>query len=97
MTLATFLSGISGLIHSFSVNYWMFLAFEFIDATVAAGIYSAGFILGELITRGESKGRCFDVNNARINNGHVSRAAIQERYRKMRPEVRLAITNSFPL
>ncbi|XP_076246545.1 solute carrier family 22 member 21 [Calliopsis andreniformis] len=46
LTLATFLSGISGLIHSFSVNYWMFLAFEFIDATVAAGIYSAGFILG---------------------------------------------------
>ncbi|XP_033326051.2 organic cation transporter protein isoform X2 [Megalopta genalis] len=46
LTLATFLSGISGLIHSFSVNYWMFLAFEFIDATVGAGIYSAGFILG---------------------------------------------------
>ncbi|XP_053980028.1 organic cation transporter protein-like isoform X1 [Hylaeus volcanicus] len=46
LTLTTFLSGISGLIHSFSVNYWMFLAFEFIDATVAAGIYSAGFILG---------------------------------------------------
>ncbi|KZC09576.1 Solute carrier family 22 member 21 [Dufourea novaeangliae] len=46
LTLTTFLSGISGLIHSFSVNYWMFLAFEFIDATVGAGIYSAGFILG---------------------------------------------------
>ncbi|XP_029034446.1 solute carrier family 22 member 21-like isoform X1 [Osmia bicornis bicornis] len=46
LTLITSLSGISGLIHSFSVNYWMFLAFEFIDATVAAGIYSAGFILG---------------------------------------------------
>lgn len=58
LTLTTSLSGISGLIHSFSVNYWMFLAFEFIDATVAAGIYSAGFILGELITR-QSKGRCW--------------------------------------
>ncbi|XP_076228645.1 organic cation transporter protein isoform X2 [Nomia melanderi] len=46
LTLTTVLSGISGLIHSFSVNYWMFLAFEFIDATVGAGIYSAGFILG---------------------------------------------------
>lgn len=46
LTLATTLSGISGLIHSFSVNYWMFLAFEFLDATMAAGIYSAGFILG---------------------------------------------------
>ncbi|KAH0954980.1 hypothetical protein HN011_002710 [Eciton burchellii] len=46
LTLATSLAGVSGLIHSFSVNYWMFLAFEFLDATVAAGIYSAGFILG---------------------------------------------------
>ncbi|XP_024870664.1 solute carrier family 22 member 21-like isoform X1 [Temnothorax curvispinosus] len=46
LTLSTFLSGVSGLIHSFSVNYWMFLAFEFLDATMAAGIYSAGFILG---------------------------------------------------
>ncbi|TGZ53019.1 Uncharacterized protein DBV15_00561 [Temnothorax longispinosus] len=45
LTLSTFLSGVSGLIHSFSVNYWMFLAFEFLDATMAAGIYSAGFIL----------------------------------------------------
>ncbi|XP_011871158.1 PREDICTED: solute carrier family 22 member 5-like isoform X2 [Vollenhovia emeryi] len=46
LTLATSLAGVSGLIHSFSVNYWMFLAFEFLDATMAAGIYSAGFILG---------------------------------------------------
>lgn len=50
LTLATSLSGLSGLIHSFAVNYWMFLAFEFLDATAAAGIYSAGFILGALIT-----------------------------------------------
>ncbi|XP_018353872.1 PREDICTED: solute carrier family 22 member 5-like isoform X2 [Trachymyrmex septentrionalis] len=46
LTVATSLSGVSGLIHSFSVNYWMFLAFEFLDASMAAGIYSAGFILG---------------------------------------------------
>ncbi|XP_072753354.1 organic cation transporter protein isoform X2 [Anoplolepis gracilipes] len=46
LTLATSLAGVSGLIHSFSVNYWMFLAFEFLDATMAAGIYSAGYILG---------------------------------------------------
>ncbi|KAL6440762.1 hypothetical protein ACFW04_003304 [Cataglyphis niger] len=46
LTLATSLAGVSGLIHSFSVNYWMVLAFEFLDATMAAGIYSAGFILG---------------------------------------------------
>lgn len=46
LTVATFLSGIAGLIHSFSVNYWMFLIFEVFGATFAAGIYSAGFILG---------------------------------------------------
>ncbi|XP_036139515.1 solute carrier family 22 member 21 isoform X2 [Monomorium pharaonis] len=45
LTLSTSLSGVSGLIQSFSVNYWMFLAFEFLDAVMAAGIYSAGFIL----------------------------------------------------
>lgn len=53
LTLATSLAGVSGLIHSFSVNYWMFLAFEFLDAIMAAGIYSAGFILGTLITWGQ--------------------------------------------
>lgn len=46
LTLSTFLAGVSGLIHSFSVNYLMFLAFEFLDAVMTAGIYSAGFILG---------------------------------------------------
>ncbi|GAB1866276.1 Solute carrier family 22 member 21 [Camponotus japonicus] len=46
LTLTTSLAGVSGLIHSFSVNYWMFLAFEFLDAIMASGIYSAGFILG---------------------------------------------------
>lgn len=46
LTIATFLSGITGLIHSFSVNYWMFLVFEFIDASITAGDYSAAFILG---------------------------------------------------
>ncbi|KYN11533.1 Solute carrier family 22 member 21, partial [Trachymyrmex cornetzi] len=57
LTVATSLSGVSGLIHSFSVNYWMFLAFEFLDASMAAGIYSAGFILG-LETAGK-KNRVF--------------------------------------
>ncbi|XP_018403845.1 PREDICTED: organic cation transporter protein-like [Cyphomyrmex costatus] len=46
LTVATTLTGLSGLIQSFSVNYWMFLTFEFINASLAAGIYSAGFILG---------------------------------------------------
>ncbi|KYN19974.1 Solute carrier family 22 member 5, partial [Trachymyrmex cornetzi] len=46
LTMATFLSGVSGLIHSFSVNYYMFLVFQFLNAFIAAGIYDAGFILG---------------------------------------------------
>nr|XP_012225556.1 PREDICTED: solute carrier family 22 member 5-like isoform X1 [Linepithema humile] len=50
LTLATSLAGVSGLIHSFSVNYWMFLTFEFLDALFAAGIYSAGFILAMEMT-----------------------------------------------
>ena len=50
LTMATSLSGVSGLIQSFSMNYWMFLTFEFVNATIVAGIYSAGFILGALIT-----------------------------------------------
>ncbi|KAK2587577.1 hypothetical protein KPH14_003705 [Odynerus spinipes] len=50
LTGATFVCGISGLIHSFSVNYWMFVAFEFMDAVAGAGIYSAGFILGMELT-----------------------------------------------
>ncbi|KYQ53258.1 Solute carrier family 22 member 4 [Trachymyrmex zeteki] len=46
LTVATSLSGVSGLIQSFSVNYWMFLTLEFVNATIVAGIYAAGFILG---------------------------------------------------
>ncbi|KYN07327.1 Solute carrier family 22 member 5, partial [Cyphomyrmex costatus] len=46
LTMATSLCGVSGLIYSFSVNYYMFLTFQFINAFIAAGIYSAGFILG---------------------------------------------------
>ncbi|XP_020284264.1 solute carrier family 22 member 5-like isoform X2 [Pseudomyrmex gracilis] len=55
LTLATSLAGVSGLIHSFSVNYWMFLAFEFFDATAASGIYSAGFILGMELAVGKNR------------------------------------------
>ncbi|KYM91166.1 Solute carrier family 22 member 6-B, partial [Atta colombica] len=39
-------SGVNGLIHSFSVNYYMFLVFQFLNAFIAIGIYDAGFILG---------------------------------------------------
>ncbi|XP_015592065.1 solute carrier family 22 member 5 isoform X2 [Cephus cinctus] len=46
LTFSTFITGVVGLFHSFSVNYWMFLVCEFLVAVAAAGIYSAGFILG---------------------------------------------------
>ncbi|CAB0035149.1 unnamed protein product [Trichogramma brassicae] len=55
LTSITFLTGISGLIHSFSVNYWMFVAFEFIDACFAAGIYSACFIYAMEMTGVEQR------------------------------------------
>ncbi|XP_008560212.1 organic cation transporter protein isoform X1 [Microplitis demolitor] len=41
----TFLSGIVGIIQSFSVNYLMFIIFEFMQSVTSAGIYSTGFIL----------------------------------------------------
>ncbi|XP_014213787.1 organic cation transporter protein-like [Copidosoma floridanum] len=44
LSTITGLAGLSGLIHSFSVNYWMFITFEFIDSCFTAGIYSATFI-----------------------------------------------------
>ncbi|KAJ6636135.1 Solute carrier family 22 member 6-A [Pseudolycoriella hygida] len=41
-----FLSGISGVITSFSINYWMYATMEFVTSMCAAGIYMAVFILG---------------------------------------------------
>ncbi|XP_048514701.1 solute carrier family 22 member 21-like isoform X2 [Athalia rosae] len=38
--------GICGVIQAMSVNYAMFVTFEFLTAVFGAGIYSAGFILG---------------------------------------------------
>lgn len=40
------LSGISGVLTSFSINYWMYAVMEFITSMCAAGIYMAVFILG---------------------------------------------------
>ncbi|CAH0675737.1 unnamed protein product [Chilo suppressalis] len=38
-------AGLMGLIRSFSPNYIMYLVFEFLDATLGSGVYSAAFIL----------------------------------------------------
>ncbi|XP_026480787.1 organic cation transporter protein-like isoform X1 [Ctenocephalides felis] len=40
------ISGVMGIIRSFSTSYIMFLIFEFLDPALGSGVYSAGFILG---------------------------------------------------
>ncbi len=40
------LTGISGIVTSFSINYWMYATMEFITSMCAAGIYMSIFILG---------------------------------------------------
>jgi hypothetical protein len=76
LTSITFLAGLSGLIHSFSVNYWMFIAFEFIDACFAAGIYSSGFIYGRahsfLCIRNSTTPEQI-INTLLINHGLIMR------------------------
>ncbi|XP_034936793.1 organic cation transporter protein-like [Chelonus insularis] len=41
----TFCTGIVGLIQSFSINYWMFIALEFAQSVSSAGVYSTAYIL----------------------------------------------------
>ncbi len=41
------LASLSGLAQSFSANFVMFLCFEFLDSFCEAGVYGAGFLLGE--------------------------------------------------
>ncbi|XP_046742427.1 uncharacterized protein LOC124409078 [Diprion similis] len=46
LVLSTTMATVLGLIRSFSVNYEMFVIFEFLDAMAGAGLYSAAFVLG---------------------------------------------------
>ncbi|KAJ8682283.1 hypothetical protein QAD02_018075 [Eretmocerus hayati] len=55
LSTITCLAGISGFIHSFAVNYWMFITFEFIDAFFAAGMYSSIFIYAMEMTGVEQR------------------------------------------
>ncbi|CAL1676489.1 unnamed protein product [Lasius platythorax] len=89
LTLATSLAGVSGLIHSFSVNYWMFLAFEFLDATMAAGIYGTGFILG-IETIG-AKNRVFGgaLISCMFSMGEILLGLIASRLRSWRMHLRV--------
>lgn len=45
-----------GMIRSFATSLVMMLTFEFLDAFFGAGVFSAGFILGESTTPGEGPG-----------------------------------------
>lgn len=46
MSLSLLLSSISGILKSFSVNYYMFIAFEFLDTALGGAMYGAAFVLG---------------------------------------------------
>lgn len=45
--VSTICGGIFPIIRSFMTNYVAFTVIEFIDTSIVAGIYTAGFILGE--------------------------------------------------
>lgn len=46
--LAILFSGLFGVLRGFSVNYTMFAIFEFLEPFLGSGVYSAGFILGNM-------------------------------------------------
>ncbi|XP_063709471.1 organic cation transporter protein-like [Culicoides brevitarsis] len=46
LVIGVVMGGIFGICRSLSVNYYMFMAFEFIDPLFSAGCYSVAFILG---------------------------------------------------
>ncbi|XP_026749956.2 organic cation transporter protein-like [Galleria mellonella] len=67
LSVVSLCNGIMGLIRSFSVNYEMLLAFEFLEAVLGAGAYSTAFVFAmELVG---PKGRVF--GNTLINLIHV--------------------------
>lgn len=45
--LGILFSGLFGVLRGFSVNYTMFVIFEFLEPLFGSGVYSAGFILGK--------------------------------------------------
>lgn len=42
------MNGIFGITRSFSTNYYMMVAMEFLEASLGAGAYSTAFVLGKL-------------------------------------------------
>ncbi|XP_022126190.2 solute carrier family 22 member 5 [Pieris rapae] len=68
LAVASFSSGVFGLIRSFSMNYEMLIATEFLETAFGAGAYNAAFVLGmELV---QPKGRV--LGNTLINFAYIS-------------------------
>ncbi|OWR55596.1 solute carrier family 22 member 21 like protein [Danaus plexippus plexippus] len=68
LSIASLMNGTFGFLRSFSTNYVMMLAFEFLEAGLGAGAYSTAFVLAmELVG---PKGRVF--GNTIINAVYVS-------------------------
>lgn len=47
MTVSIVSSALAGLARSFTNDYWSYVTLEFIDGAGGAGVYGAGFIMGE--------------------------------------------------
>lgn len=47
LSIAALMNGIFGVLRSFSVNYYMLVAFEFLEAACGAGAYTTAFVLGK--------------------------------------------------
>ncbi|CAK1542336.1 unnamed protein product [Leptosia nina] len=68
VSIACFFCGVFGVIRSFSVNYVMMIATEFLETALGAGAYNAAFVLGMEIV--QPKGRVF--GNTLINFAYNS-------------------------
>lgn len=48
LVIGMVMGGIFGILRAVSLNYYMFMVFEFLDPLFSAGCYSVAFILGKL-------------------------------------------------
>lgn len=49
LSIASLMNCVFGFLRSFSVNYYMMVTFEFLEAGFGAGAYSTAFVLGKKI------------------------------------------------
>lgn len=48
LSIASLMNGIFGILRSLSINYEMFMVFEFLETAMGAGAYSTAFVLGKI-------------------------------------------------